>query len=382
MVLCDVSVKYRRTIGQVSVEYWWYGWALVGCWTLLSVKEYIDQGCFRLGNPDFAFHNRTRNPFSDFDVQKSFLTVDFGVQIEIRISWISGFAFFLPNPKKDLISISKQLSWPVVRCVPHMRTDWAPNVCRIFPKSGSIWRWVQISLAFTDSIHGKSAGSDRLFRYGPLNVIRWNKNKIFYHYGFPQVSKICTDDHMFIDGWKCGTTTGMRTHLFCTQVWTLDSIHPPCLPSSQCHMHFQHHVPRLNHQHQVFMGRDQQVQTPAVMMVCQISHNQEGSSGQEKTSCHYLISMERRGISLKTHKWKRCLGDHWGRNGRVGIWWQEERLREQVQKPEKNIHQHHWPWQHIWKWKKKLCILWRTGQTITERCTSPTVHSLQQSCRY
>ena len=45
-------------------------------------------GCFRLGNPDFGFHNKTRNPFSDFDRQKSFFRADFVEQweIEIRIS--------------------------------------------------------------------------------------------------------------------------------------------------------------------------------------------------------------------------------------------------------------------------------------------------------
>ena len=36
-----------------------------------------NKGCVLLGNPDFGFCNRTRNPFSDFTFEKSVLRVDF-----------------------------------------------------------------------------------------------------------------------------------------------------------------------------------------------------------------------------------------------------------------------------------------------------------------
>ena len=41
--------------------------------------------CFRLGNPDFGFHNKTRNPFLDFDDQKPFFNTDFVEQWEVEI---------------------------------------------------------------------------------------------------------------------------------------------------------------------------------------------------------------------------------------------------------------------------------------------------------
>ena len=48
---------------------------------------------FRFWNPDFRFCNRTRNPFSDFTFEKSVLMVDFNLEIQIRISWISSLPF-------------------------------------------------------------------------------------------------------------------------------------------------------------------------------------------------------------------------------------------------------------------------------------------------
>ena len=48
---------------------------------------------FRLWNVDFGFCNRTRYPFSDFTFEKSVLSVDFNLEIQIRISWISSLPF-------------------------------------------------------------------------------------------------------------------------------------------------------------------------------------------------------------------------------------------------------------------------------------------------
>ena len=48
---------------------------------------------FRFWNPDFRFCNRTRSPVSDFTFEKSVLRVDFNLEIQIRISWISSLPF-------------------------------------------------------------------------------------------------------------------------------------------------------------------------------------------------------------------------------------------------------------------------------------------------
>ena len=47
----------------------------------------------RFSTPDFGFCNRTRNSFSDFTFEKSVLRVDFNLEIQIRISWISSLPF-------------------------------------------------------------------------------------------------------------------------------------------------------------------------------------------------------------------------------------------------------------------------------------------------
>ena len=63
---------------------WWrdkYVWCIQSSVTNL--------GCVRLGNPDFGFCNRTRNPKTDFTSEKSVLRVDF----QIRISWSSVLPF-------------------------------------------------------------------------------------------------------------------------------------------------------------------------------------------------------------------------------------------------------------------------------------------------
>ena len=64
---------------------------------------------FRFWNPDFGFCNRRRNPFSDFTFEKSVLRIDFNVEIQIRISWISSLPFDREIRNwKDLQNCSRQ----------------------------------------------------------------------------------------------------------------------------------------------------------------------------------------------------------------------------------------------------------------------------------